>query len=85
MAAAEYGSQYVNRQGVSDNVDGKKDTAYTLPISYSNFFAPVTGFGQPQSAWYPELSALTVRKVGLTSISVAAASSCFAYVITIGT
>ena len=72
-------------QGVSGNVDGKKDTAYTLPVSYSSFFIPVTGFGQPQSAWYPELSALTVRKRGLTSIYLTASSSCFAYVITIGT
>ena len=72
-------------QGVSGNVDSKKDTVYTLPVSYSSFFVPVTGFGQAQQIWYPELSALTVYKDGLTSVHIAAASSCSAYVITIGT
>ena len=72
-------------QGVSGKVDGKKDTAYTLPVSYSSFFVPVTGFGQPQTPWYPDGCALVVRKGGLTSIYLTAASSCFAYVITIGT
>ena len=84
MVALEYGLQYVNRQGVSGEVNGKTDTAYTLPVSYSSFFVPVTGFGQPQTPWYPDRSALIVRKGGLTSIYLTAASSCFAYVITIG-
>ena len=74
----------VFKQGVSGEVNGKTDTAYTLPVSYSSFFVPVTGFGQPQTPWYPDRSALIVRKGGLTSIYLTAASSCFAYVITIG-
>ena len=57
---------------------------YTLPVSYSGFFVPVTGFGR-KTSWEPTDSALTVCKNGLTSITLRAQEGCFAYVITIGT
>lgn len=72
-------------QGVSGYIYHVKDTTYTLPISYSSFFIPVTGFGQAQQAWYPDAAALTVRKLGLTSIGLSCHSDCSVYVITIGT
>lgn len=71
-------------QGVRGNVGAQKDTPYTLPVSYSRFFIPVTGFGR-EKYWVPMDSALTVRKNGLTSITIASQESCLAYVITIGT
>ena len=71
-------------QGVSGNVSAQRDTPYTLPVSYSRFFIPVTGFGV-EKYWVPMNSALTVRKNGLTSITIASQERCLAYVITIGT
>ena len=71
-------------QGVTGSIASRTPATYTLPVSYSGFFVPVTGFGQPQIPWYPDGCALVVRKGGLTSISLTAASSCSVYVITIG-
>ena len=79
----EYGLQYVNRQGITGNVGNLSPKTYTLPVSYSSFFVPVTGFGRGQP-WGPTASALTVRKNGLTSITLMAQEGCSVYVITIG-
>lgn len=56
---------------------------HSLPISYSRFFIPVTGFGR-SSAWGPINSALTVCYANLTSITFACHEDCTAYAITIG-
>ena len=71
-------------QGVTDSIASRTPATYTLPVSYSSFFVPVTGFGR-KTSWEPMDSALTVCKNGLTSITLRAQESCFAYVITIGT
>ena len=71
-------------QGVTGSVDDDTPATYTLPVSYSGFFVPVTGFGRGVS-WGPIYSALTVCKNGLTSITLRAHESCSVYVITIGT
>ena len=65
-------------QGISGSLG-----THSLPISYSRFFIPVTGFGR-SSAWGPVDSALTVCKNGLTSIAFGCHESCTAYAITIG-
>ena len=71
------------KQGVSGKVDGQRATAYTLPVSYSSFFVPVTGFGNA-GGWGPIYSALTVHKDNLTSITLGSHEPCIVYVITIG-
>ena len=71
-------------QGVTGSIDSRTPATYTLPVSYSGFFVPVTGFGR-ETSWEPTDSALTVCKNGLTSITLSAQEGCFAYVITIGT
>ena len=71
-------------QGVNSSVDDDTPATYTLPVSYSGFFVPVTGFGRGVS-WGPIYSALTVCKNGLTSITLRAHEGCSVYVITIGT
>ena len=71
-------------QGVTGKIGSATPATYTLPVSYSGFFVPVTGFGQ-EGYWEPISSALTVCKNGLTSITLEAHEGCFAYVITIGT
>ena len=77
-------SRQAIRQGVTGSVGADTDATYTLPVSYSGFFVPVTGFGR-KTSWEPTDSALTVCKNGLTSITLRAQEGCFAYVITIGT
>lgn len=72
------------RQGVTGSVGNDTSATYTLPVSYSGFFVPVTGFGRDVS-WGPIYSALTVCKNGLTSITLKAHEGCSVYVITIGT
>ena len=72
------------RQGITGSVASKTPATYTLPVSYSGFFVPVTGFGQ-EGYWEPIYSALTVCKNGLTSITLRAHEGCSVYVITIGT
>ena len=74
----------VCRQGVTGKIGSATPATYTLPVSYSGFFVPVTGFGQ-EGYWEPIYSALTVCKNGLTSITLEAHEGYFAYVITIGT
>ena len=71
-------------QGVTGSIGSRTPATYTLPVSYSGFFVPVTGFGR-KTSWEPMDSALTVCKNGLTSITLRAQEGCFAYVITIGT
>ena len=71
-------------QGVTGSVGNDTPATYTLPVSYSGFFVPVTGFGRNDS-WGPIYSALTVCKNGLTSITFRAHEGCSVYVITIGT
>lgn len=71
-------------QGVTGSIKSRTPETYTLPVSYSGFFVPVTGFGR-ETSWEPTNSALTVCKNGLTSITLRAQEGCFAYVITIGT
>lgn len=71
-------------QGVTGSVSNDTPATYTLPVSYSGFFVPVTGFGRSVS-WGPTYSALTVCKNGLTSITLRAHEGCSVYVITIGT
>lgn len=79
-----YGSLSAYKQGVTGSVGNDTPATYTLPVSYSGFFVPVTGFGRDGS-WGPIYSALTVCKNGLTSITFRAHESCSVYVITIGT
>ena len=71
-------------QGVTGSIVADTDATYTLPVSYSGFFVPVTGFGH-ETPWAPLYSALTVRKNGLTSITLRAHEPCSVYAITIGT
>lgn len=71
-------------QSVTGEIGPATPATYTLPVSYSGFFVPITGFGH-EGHWEPMYSALTVCKNGLTSITVEAHEGCFAYVITIGT
>lgn len=56
---------------------------HSLPIAYSRFFIPVTGFGR-SSPWGPIDSALTVCKADLTKIAFGSHENCTAYAITIG-
>ena len=79
-----YGSLSAYKQGVTGSIGSRTPATYTLPVSYSGFFVPVTGFGH-EGYWEPMDSALTVCKNGLTSITLEAREGCFAYVITIGT
>lgn len=72
------------RQGVTGSIGAETDATYTLPVSYSGFFVPVTGFGH-EVPWAPMYSALTVRKNGLTAITLRAHEVCSVYAITIGT
>ena len=71
-------------QGVTGSVGDDTPATYTLPVSYSGFFVPVTGFGR-EISWGPIYSALTVCKNGLTSITLRAQEPCSVYAITIGT
>ena len=73
----------VYKQGVTASVGNDIPITCALPVSYSAFFVPVTGFGRGE-AWGPIYSALTVCKNGLTSIALRAHESCSTYVITIG-
>ena len=74
----------VYKQGVTASVGNDIPITCALPVSYSVFFVPVTGFGRKIS-WEPTDSALTVCKNGLTSITLRAHEGCSVYVITIGT